>query len=772
MKLATNTAASAQSSSEDTHKFQISANGTAFQILSSGLYSNKIAAVLRELSCNAADAHVAAGKASTPIEVFLPTESDPKLVIRDHGPGLSHEQVLSLYTTYFSSNKRDSNAFVGGLGLGSKSPFAYTNAFTVQSIHNHVKRLYSCNIGEDGAPTVTKLHEEPTTAPSGVEVSLLTEPRDRLRFHHEAANVYRWFDVRPLLNTKPEEVVYTDASLFDCPAYTVRGHYSDKTMMAKMGNVAYPLSIADLGIAGDHPLYSICLAIPLVIKSPIGHLQVAASREALQYDPTTKKHALQLLQLAYHDIAKRMLAAMDAPECTTRFLKDAAVVAWVARHLPPYVQASTLASLLDQLGTPAATQAKLALLQPDVAIPSSTGNVSGSNVYWYDLHMATRKNVEAGKVSLGARNGHTVYGSVKLAKREHTCIVVADDKHISEKVSNWRKERDQPSILLISPSGKPNLAAARAHADAIAKEMGGVPVYLLSQLPVTVVKINNAVKRDFVEIDDRPVQVFNLFTGKVTTERFGDVPDSMRYLLVKNTENGSKDVQYFVGDGQSSKASLSLADFERQTPFFAWSRDEANVQWKGPEGCLLVRPVDLTRMKLQDIPLFQPSLLAALAAPDNASLRAAGAQLWESESKAQTWYANHSMSEKASGWIGDMAQLMGSVNKSQKTVLLRSLLEEANEWPLVALRQRQPTNKEAQAYTAYLCLRAFVGTGNGHAMATILPEPYSNKRVQESFVERHPLAASIHTNTVRQWLQKDTTSNAHMEMLLRAMLGI
>ena len=115
---------------------------------------------------------------------------------------------------------------------------------------------------------------------------------------------------------------------------------------------------------------------------------------------------------------------------------------------------------------------------------------------------------------------------------------------------------------------------------------------------------------------------------------------------------------------------------------------------------------------------------------------------------------------------------MGSVNKSQKTVLLRSLLEEANEWPLVALRQRQPTNKEAQAYTAYVCLRAFVGTGNGHAMATILPEPYSNKRVQESFVERHPLAASIHTNTVRQWLQKGTTSNAHMEMLLRAMLGI
>ena len=84
-------------------------------------------------------------------------------------------------------------------------------------------------------------------------------------------------------------------------------------------------------------------------------------------------------------------------------------------------------------------------------------------------------------------------------------------------------------------------AEARAKLDAIAKEMGGVPVYLLSQLPVTVVKINNAVKRDFVEIDDRPVQVFNLFTGKVTTERFGDVPVDMSRLEAPPLPEGFKE---------------------------------------------------------------------------------------------------------------------------------------------------------------------------------------------------------------------------------------
>jgi len=42
--------------------FQIKATGKAFKILSDGLYSDKPLAVVRELSCNAWDSHVAAGK--------------------------------------------------------------------------------------------------------------------------------------------------------------------------------------------------------------------------------------------------------------------------------------------------------------------------------------------------------------------------------------------------------------------------------------------------------------------------------------------------------------------------------------------------------------------------------------------------------------------------------------------------------------------------------------------------------------------------------------
>ena len=42
-------------------EFRIRNSAKAFNILSSGLYANKVKAVVRELSCNAVDSHAAAG---------------------------------------------------------------------------------------------------------------------------------------------------------------------------------------------------------------------------------------------------------------------------------------------------------------------------------------------------------------------------------------------------------------------------------------------------------------------------------------------------------------------------------------------------------------------------------------------------------------------------------------------------------------------------------------------------------------------------------------
>ena len=182
-------------------EFRIRNSAKAFNILSSGLYANKIRAIIRELSCNAVDSHVAAGKSSVPFDVHLPNQLEPWFSIRDYGTGLSHEQVTNIYTTYFESTKTNSNEFIGALGLGSKSPFSYTDNFTVTAVQNGKKGIYSAFINEQGVPSIALMMEEETTDPNGVEVRFAVEDRyDFDKFRSEARHVYEYFKLRPVIS--------------------------------------------------------------------------------------------------------------------------------------------------------------------------------------------------------------------------------------------------------------------------------------------------------------------------------------------------------------------------------------------------------------------------------------------------------------------------------------------------------------------------------------------------------------------------------------------
>lgn len=86
--------------------FSIKATGKAFKVLSSSLYKDKIRAVIRELSCNAYDAHIAAGKKDIPFLIHLPNPIEQFFLIRDYGTGLSQEDVENIYTTYFESTRQ------------------------------------------------------------------------------------------------------------------------------------------------------------------------------------------------------------------------------------------------------------------------------------------------------------------------------------------------------------------------------------------------------------------------------------------------------------------------------------------------------------------------------------------------------------------------------------------------------------------------------------------------------------------------------------------
>ena len=180
--------------------FVIKQNAHTFRILSDSIYSDKPLAVVRELSCNAWDSHIAAKKEDVPFHVHLPNSYEPYFSIKDFGVGLSDSDIMELYCTYGGTNKDKSNDFTGGFGLGSKSPFAYTDQFTVSSIFGGSKSVFNAFIGEDGSPQVMKTSETPSTEPNGLEVKVPVEPRDFNSFRSKAQDIYPRFPVLPLLD--------------------------------------------------------------------------------------------------------------------------------------------------------------------------------------------------------------------------------------------------------------------------------------------------------------------------------------------------------------------------------------------------------------------------------------------------------------------------------------------------------------------------------------------------------------------------------------------
>jgi len=263
----------------ETKEFSIKNSAQAFSILSSNLYQDKPTAVIRELCCNALDAHTDAGNLDTPFEVFMPNDLRSELRIKDYGVGLSDDQVMNLYTTYFDSTKGGDNNRVGGLGLGSKSPFSYVDTFTVTSRYNGVKSFYTAFINDTGTPAITKLSSSETDEPNGVEVTIPVRPNDFRAFTDAAYKTLQWFEHPP----KTHGITITPIE------YTLKTTYigvakssSFRSPKVLMGPVAYDLDPSSLSEETRENLS--ILPSNYVLFMDIGDVSIAASREALSYD--------------------------------------------------------------------------------------------------------------------------------------------------------------------------------------------------------------------------------------------------------------------------------------------------------------------------------------------------------------------------------------------------------------------------------------------------------------------------------------------------------
>ena len=260
MKLADRTVETHSAGVKGERKFTIAQTAKMFKILSDSLYPDKIMAVIRELSTNAYDAHVDAAN-KNPFRVTLPTAASPNFIVRDYGTGLSQADMEVLYTTYGASNKNNSNDFVGCLGLGSKSPFAYTKSFTSSSYYNGRKYTYVAAMDEAGEPTLHLLDIAQTKEPNGLEVSFAVKQADFTEFSTKAARVFHYFKQKPIIEGGIVNFnkTYSNTNLVisgdgwrvcslnnDNSIFPNQYNRINSGIIAIMGNIAYPVDISSV----------------------------------------------------------------------------------------------------------------------------------------------------------------------------------------------------------------------------------------------------------------------------------------------------------------------------------------------------------------------------------------------------------------------------------------------------------------------------------------------------------------------------------------------
>jgi len=238
----------------------------------SNMYSNPVAAVIREYSCNGIDAHIASNQPNRPITISCPTWLEPVLSIRDYGNGLSDEDMSNLFGSYGSSSKRDTNNQIGGFGIGSKSAFSYASSFTIESFQEGIKNSYTAYMDQALGPQLELISSTKTDMPNGVNIKVNVKVSDIPDFEREITKFVQ-FQTSPIevlnLDIKPLDVLFKNNSGF------VLNQSSEYAI--RMGGVCYKAAIFH---SKRSPVTK-----KIILDFPIGSFKPAPSREELILKP-------------------------------------------------------------------------------------------------------------------------------------------------------------------------------------------------------------------------------------------------------------------------------------------------------------------------------------------------------------------------------------------------------------------------------------------------------------------------------------------------------
>lgn len=313
-------------------------DGKMFHILSN-LYSNPLGAVVRELSTNCNDGHKISGCEDRPFDIILPGRMDMGNFIkfRDYGPGMPHDVVMTIFTTFGESTKSDSNVETGCLGLGSKSPLAITDSFTVTSINDGHKTVYTVSKDSHKRPMLTMFGSNETDEENGLLITVPLTDHYSANVQNEISEQLKYFKVKPRIMKGDKEIdwswenndsyvkvtdqIFITRKTRNVDSNIIQGEvgYSFSPSILKRSlkvNPAIPyLKNKGLDVSEDtmDMLSRFFDSFNFKIFMPMGSVSFAPSREELIYDDVTSQNilaqfleAISYINVAYIDIYKKV----------------------------------------------------------------------------------------------------------------------------------------------------------------------------------------------------------------------------------------------------------------------------------------------------------------------------------------------------------------------------------------------------------------------------------------------------------------------------------
>jgi len=290
--------------------FSIQDTGMIFDILRNKMYSNPILAICREITCNARDAHREVGISTTPIHIHLPTNMEQYYKVKDFGPGISPDRMSNIFIKYTASTKRNDNMQTGGFGLGAKTPFSYSDSFSIVTNFDGIQYNYSCNIDETKVGKLMLLSQSPTKEKNGTEIVIPVKQKNFTEFATWTEQACRHWDVKPIIKggtiTWQENKKILEGNKW---AITASQDWQRHARMIIDG-IEYPLELDSLKKYADAKLIDAAKG-HFIMYFGVGELSLSASRENIYLDERTQNIIRARLDGILKEIKKSVTDKLD-----------------------------------------------------------------------------------------------------------------------------------------------------------------------------------------------------------------------------------------------------------------------------------------------------------------------------------------------------------------------------------------------------------------------------------------------------------------------------